>query len=597
MSVRNLGSTLPVNLPEAIPAALSAPWIRNPSWLALTPVGSSDQMFRGLLAVFPDSTFTAFTAAGDYTVDWGDGTSNNYTSGATALKQYDFNDVDLANTNAPVTLTDAGDLVERTAHGYNNGMEVRFYNIVTTTGLTAGQTYYVINATANNFQIAAMPGGSAIALTNNGSATLLPYKQAIVTVTPQAGQNLTAIDLNVRHTQTGLQAYDTGWLDIEVGSPNFTSTGLVIAANSVTENVNFNSCERVAVRNFGGVTDLSNRFRTMRSLQKIEFASMAAVTNMSSMFANCTALSAIPPMDTAAVTNTSSMFANCASLQSVALFNTSLVTDMSGMFASCFDLQSVPLFNTSSVTNMTSMFSVCRSLKSVPLFNTSSVTNMFQIFNNCFALQSVPLFNTSSVTNMGQMFFNCTALQTVPLFNTAAVTNMSNMFQNTTSLQAVPLFNTAAVTSMANMFFNCFSLQFVPLFNTAAVTNMSGMLGNCLSLQNIPLFNTSAVTNMSNMFSSCFALQSVPALVTTAVTSSGNFTNMFSGCTSLSRIEAKDFRFSFSVAGCKLSATALNEIYTNLPVVVGQTITVSNNWGTATDNPAIATAKGWTVVG
>jgi hypothetical protein len=72
---------------------------------------------------------------------------------------------------------------------------------------------------------------------------------------------------------------------------------------------------------------------------------------------------------------------------------------------------------------------------------------------------------------------------------------------------------------------------------------------------------------------------------------------MFGNCNSLSRIQAANFRFTFSVASCKLSATALNEIYTNLPVVTGQSITVTGNWGTATDNPAIATAKGWAVTG
>jgi hypothetical protein len=72
---------------------------------------------------------------------------------------------------------------------------------------------------------------------------------------------------------------------------------------------------------------------------------------------------------------------------------------------------------------------------------------------------------------------------------------------------------------------------------------------------------------------------------------------MFQNCSSLSRIQAKDFRFTFSVASCKLSATALNEIYTNLPTVTGQTITVTGNYGTAGDDPAIATAKGWTVTG
>jgi len=72
---------------------------------------------------------------------------------------------------------------------------------------------------------------------------------------------------------------------------------------------------------------------------------------------------------------------------------------------------------------------------------------------------------------------------------------------------------------------------------------------------------------------------------------------MFATCNSLARIEAKDFRFTFSVANCKLSAAALDEIYTNLPIVVGQTITVTGNYGIAGDDPTIATLKGWTVTG
>jgi hypothetical protein len=99
------------------------------------------------------------------------------------------------------------------------------------------------------------------------------------------------------------------------------------------------------------------------------------------------------------------------------------------------------------------------------------------------------------------------------------------------------------------------------------------------------------------MFNNCSSLTSVPALVTTAVTSATNFNTIFSNCNSLARIQAKDFKFSFSVANCKLSAAALDEIYTNLPIVAGQTITVTNNYGTASDTPLIATAKGWTVTG
>jgi hypothetical protein len=273
------------------------------------------------------------------------------------------------------------------------------------------------------------------------------YKQVVVTVTPQAGQNLTALNLNVRHTQAGLQAYETGWLDIEVGSPNFSGGGLIIAG--AAETVRRRMAERVRIANLGSQTTMANLF-----------------LNMSALF----------------------------------------VANISG---------------------------------------------------------------TSSVTNMNNTFRNCVNLVSVNLFDTGLVTNMVSAFDGS-GVRTVPLFNTVSVTSMASMF------------------------SGCVRLISIPLFNTTSVTQMSSMFISCVSLRTVSALTTTSVPS-GGFNSMFTACNSLARIEAKNFNFTFSVASCKLSAAALDEIYANLPTVTGQTITVTGNWGTAAHTPSIATAKGWTV--
>jgi surface protein len=227
-----------------------------------------------------------------------------------------------------------------------------------------------------------------------------------------------------------------------------------------------------------------------------------------------------------------------------------------------------------------------------------SRTTCAHMFRDMSSLKSVPMFNTQSVTIMNSMFSGCSSLQTVPLFNTQSVTSMSSMFSSCTSLQTVPMFNTQSVTNMSSMFVSCTSLQTVPLFNTQSVTNMSSMFNGCSSLQTVPLFNTGAVTNMIFMFSGCTSLQTVPALNTTTVSSSSNFTSIFASCSSLSRIEAKDFRWTFSVANCKLSAAALNEIYTNLPrVTTSQTITVTGNWGvdTATSKTVDTTAQSKTI--
>ena len=72
----------------------------------------------------------------------------------------------------PVTFTDAGDIVTRTNHGFSNGSVIRFSGIVNTTGISVNTDYFVVAATTNTFQLALTPGGSAIALTTNGTGTL-----------------------------------------------------------------------------------------------------------------------------------------------------------------------------------------------------------------------------------------------------------------------------------------------------------------------------------------------------------------------------------------------------------------------------------------
>ncbi len=209
-------------------------------------------------------------------------------------------------------------------------------------------------------------------------------------------------------------------------------------------------------------------------------------------------------------------------------------------------------------------------------------------------LERATILNGQLRLSTASMFNSCYALQSVPLFDTSFVTNMSVMFSSCRSLQIVPIFNTSSVTNMTSMFASCSSLQRVPLFNTAVVTNMAYMFASCSSLQSVPIFNTAAVTNTASMLSSCASLQSVPALILSAVTIA---TDMFLNALDVTRSLVTGLGVDHSYLNCNLSAAALDEIYTNLPVVVGKTITVTGNYGVAGDNPAIATGKGWTVVG
>ena len=123
------------------------------------------------------------------------------------------------------------------------------------------------------------------------------------------------------------------------------------------------------------------------------------------------------------------------------------------------------------------------------------------------------------------------------------------------------------------------------------------MFRDCQSLQTIPLLDTSSVTSINSMFRECHSLQSIPLLNTVLVTS---ISIPFEECYSLSKGAMSGTKVSIPYLNCKLSQQALVDIFNGLATVVGQTITITGNWGAAgltAGERAIATDKGWTIVG
>jgi len=648
-------------------------WVRNPTWLAM-PDLTGLQKFAGLHAVFPESSFCALSAAGNYTVDWGDGTVSNISGGVTAYHQYSFADVDLANTNGPVTLQDTGDTVTRTTHGYTDGMRVTLYNIVSTTGIVEGAPYFVISATANTFQLSNTLGGSAIPLTTNGSATLLPYKQAMVTVVPDGG-DLTALNLHVKHNQAGLGFYNSGFMDIAIRAPLMTDLRIGVPTRDsppMGRNITFNAVERVSVI-ASSLRQCGNLFFRLPALKEVSTFSTSSTAPESvactfqdagntvtktahglqngdtAFFTTITTTTGIDPLlpyivlnrtantfqvaelyDTVTPidlmsngsgtlligTNFRGLFSECSGLEIAPKIDTSKVAVFLSMFESCTSLRTVPLLDTSAGVIFTSMFAYDEGLEATALFDTSSGVDFKSMFQNCRALQTVPHFDTSAGTGFSAMFASCNKLRAVPLLDTSAGTGFIAMFDGCINLRTAPHLDTSAGLYFQSMFAGC-HLATIPHLNTSAGLWFDSMFSSS-RITEVPLLDTSSGISFSYMFNTCPALRTVPHLDTSA---GEDFSYAFQDCQALEEVPPWDISgatalfgicaFSSSISrsrlvgtpedieyfDCKLSATALNEIYTALPVVVGKTITVSGNWGTATDNPAIATGKGWTVTG
>lgn len=294
-------------LPNTAGAAVDPDaWVRPSDWLAMPTIGT--QEFIGLLAVTDDeSNHIALTCQGAYTVDWGDGVTENVATNVKAQHTYTYSSI------------------------------------------------------------------------SSGTLTTRGYKQVLVRVTPQAGQNLTKVDLQQQNSILA-KVHTVAWLDIAIKGSNITT--LTLGGSTVQ----IFMCENVDIYSFGAITNLSLLFYQMYALQKFTLPSTASVNNFSAILAGC------------------------------------------------ISIKKIPLINTISGTNFSDMVSNCYSLKEVPLFNTVAGTNFSNMFQNCYSLQSIPLFNTAAGTNFSQMLRTCYSLQQAPNLNTALGTNFSNMMLSSASI-------------------------------------------------------------------------------------------------------------------------------------------------------------------
>ena len=387
----------------------SEEWQRPSDWLPMpTNITSANQTFVGLHAVIENAdNYVAFlftTSAGQYQVDWGDGTVTLHNSNTIAQYQYNF--ATISNS----TLT---------SRGYKQV-------IITVTPVSGNlltcnfQTRFVTSPVQNQPYstgfldcILSMPNASSGSSISFGGGT-------------------------VRHSY--------------VERFNILTIGICTNLNSLF--LNCFSLQSVPLFNTVNVTNMVNMFANCYLLQSVPLFNTQNVTTMISMFANCNSLQSVSLFNTVNVTNMVNMFNNCYSLQSVPLFNTQNVTTMISMFFNCYSLQSVSLFNTQNVTNMQSMFANCNSLQSVPLFNTVNVTNMQSMFAQCARLQTLPLFNTVNVTNFVSFIPNSHSIQSIPNFSTNSITtalgsNFTNIFDSCSSLDRIQMIFSRPV-SMTN---------------------------------------------------------------------------------------------------------------------------------------------------
>jgi hypothetical protein len=517
--------------------SLGQTWKRNLSWPTLPAVTTANQRVVGLFAVISGGgNFWAASCSGDWQVDYGDGTTATTGSGGTLYKQFSYSASALIGTEAPVTLESSSNLVRRNNHGYLNGDAVQIYNITGNPGVIEGQTYYVISSSTNSFQLTTPATSSVIQFINNGSGSLLPYRVATVSITPQSGQNLTYVNLNVKHNQSNLQNnYTNQWLDLTVSVPSASiSNSLFIGMlTGSTIDPRMNMLEQCNIVHSGLLQSTARMFAATPNLASVS-ASLPNVVTGSFMFTSSPNLISVLLTNTTNLVVANNLYNSCVNLKFASL-DMSNVTDASFMFGGCRNLMDAPTLNTRNVINATNMFANCQAMVTAPALDLTGCVTASNMFTTCRNLTTVPIYNTGNIVVADIMFGTCNNLINAPMMDTSKIQNATNMFRQCWNLQNVPAYNLSSVTTTIGMFFECYSLKTVPLGLLNSLTNScrttESMFFRCWSLEYLPYFVIPA-RDTNFMFNSNFSLKSISV----AAPSSSTSPAMFQSCTALESI-------------------------------------------------------------
>lgn len=426
---------------------------------------------------------------------------------------------------------------------------------------------------------------------NVGNTTSQGFRQAVITITPQAANNITAFRINEKNaTDTNTSTSSTyGFLEIVMNCPNLTTLNVGTATTTNTQiprllqnfemqgtisgTLNFPSAfyncvglRKCTLITTGLTGSSSNLFNSCRSLTEVNIGTMAGATSIASIFLGCYSLVVAPPLAPTGFCDTA--FQDCYSLTNISPLNLASATSTYQMFIGCRGLVNVGNIDARSSLDGTSMFGNCTSMRSIGNIDLRSDTAGVGLLGGCVSLKSAGNIDVRARTNLTSLLNGCTSLLSIGTITNTAATNHTNILLNCTSIQNAPTFS-----------------------QTANVTNWTAAFSGCASLINVPIYTIGAA-NLSDCFNGCLSLEIAPAWNYSAITTG---TNLFAGCRSMSKgIIANAPAVSHSYANCKLSSTAINAVFTALPTATA-TITINTNYGSGASTPSIATAKNWTV--
>lgn len=561
------------------------------------------------------------TCSTGYTIDWGDGTVENYNSGVEALHKFNWSDI-----SASTEVTILGTVLRQskvtiTAQGSG---EITFFDFQERHDSVPNLDPVAwLELTINTPHVTSMQnsiGGSTILLNKLQRVNIISVHSSCNHADElfSGCYNLTIVEFGFDTSQISdwrYAFYNCRSIEI-LDHIDFSGAGAGGVTNAIEGLFNYcKSLKRVPPSfydiDFSNLNTLSNTFFYCSSLDSIKLFDTSTITNFYRAFGFCNRLLYVPKFNTSSATSLYRTFQYCHSLRKIPKFDTSNVSNFRETFSGCYALKTIRKIDTSSGTNFYQMLRYCYNLSKIPKLDLSSATNIQLLFGECYNLlhADLSLLNPNYNASMYGVFYYCRRIREIAIPSTVRPTSLQQTFQNCENLIKIPDLQTWDINTMHGYYYTFYQnieLREIPksifhgLSNTGN-TDWYRTFSNCYNLCSLPstFFQLSGhlgITRCRELFKGCY-VSSVPTLTLSAVTSDSNQLNMFYDARNLSDPIVLGCKYNISFYQSKLSRSGIVNIFNNL-TSVSKTIDIRYNPGVAeltSDDRAIATNKGWTI--
>ena len=295
-------------------------------------------------------------------------------------------------------------------------------------------------------------GVSSNTLTSGG------YRQSIVRITPQAGQQLTVFN----------------------------------GAQPITEDPYLPNASAVSVKMAGqNFITMTSAFQSWSTLEDFEFVGSNSVTNMSNMFTSCYNLKKVYQLDTSSAINMSSLFNGCSSLLEVPQLNLDSCTNLISAFYNNVNLTYIPTIDLSNspLTSLNQSFRFTKKISKMPVKNTEKIGSWLYTFSGMENMTSIEGISFSAATTLNSTFYQSYNIERINPLNwpTNYVGSLNSTFNGCQRLKDITPFQTSGCTNLTSTFNNCRKLTDLSWVDMSSAIEAQGVTNTMYSLKKPPV--------------------------------------------------------------------------------------------------------------